>query len=189
MTALLLVPWMLFPGAVCCPQQDKQQPEAKVKVTVVVILASERCPFIDPLLKNVANEIQNADPSLTGFRLISMTQRTLTVDKKSLFPCVEDCTVEVVIHQCPDKADKVCLAVTAPLQGEIVYRCVCGKFLPIITRYQTRERIPPAYMALAVAHLGGANAVQQMWALDTLHHGRCRDRLILAISVQPCSAK
>jgi hypothetical protein len=31
------------------------------------------------------------------------------------------------------------LAVTPPLQGEIVYGCACGKFLPIITRFQTRD--------------------------------------------------
>ena len=47
---------------------------------------------------------------------------------------------------------RVSLAVTAPDQGEIEYRCVCDKFLLIVTRYQTKSK----------------------------------ERLILAIRVQPC---
>ena len=48
MTSAWLVPWIL--AGLACPGQDKQPPpeDSKVKVTVVVILASERCEFIDP---------------------------------------------------------------------------------------------------------------------------------------------
>jgi hypothetical protein len=189
LTSLLLVPWILLPSAAGCPQQQDKQPEAKVKVTVVVILASDRCPYIHPRLQEIAAEFQKGDPSLTGFTLVSMTEQSLPANKKFKFPCVEGCFVEVVIHRCTDEANKVCLSVTAPLQDEIQYRCVCGKFFPIVTRYQIRERIPPHYLARAIGHLCSGNAVQRMLALEALHHGRCRDVLILAIRVQPCTGK
>src|SRR5262249_55085606 len=115
MTSLLLLPWMLLPG---CPQHQAKQPEAKVRVTVVVILASDRCRVIDPQLKLVAAAVQAGDPSLTGFLVVSMTQQSLAVDAKGTFPCVEDTKVEVVIHHCPDKMNKVCLGVTAPDNSE-----------------------------------------------------------------------
>jgi hypothetical protein len=187
--SLLLVPWMLLPGAAGCPHHQDKKPEAKVKVTVVVILASDRCPYVHPRLKAIAAELQKGDPSLTGFTLVSMTAKSLAVNQKAKFHCVEDCHVEVVIHQCVDQANKVCLAVTAPLQGEVVYRCVCDKFLPIVTRYQTRQRIPPHYVALAIGHMCSGSPAQRMLALETLKHGRCCDRLILAICVKPCDGK
>jgi hypothetical protein len=189
LTSLLLVPWILLPGGARCPHQQDKQPEAKVKVTVVVILASDRCPYIHPRLQEIAAEFQKGDPSMTGFMLVSMTEQSLPANKKFKFACVEGCCVEVVIHRCADEANKVCLAVTAPLQDEILYRCVCGKFFPIVTRYRIRERIPPHYVGRAICHLCGGNAAQRMLALETLLHGRCCDLLILAIRVQPCKEK
>ena len=47
---------------------------------------------------------------------------------------------------------RVSLSILAPSMGEIEYQTVCGKFLPIVTRYQTKSK----------------------------------ERLILAVRVQPC---
>jgi hypothetical protein len=189
MTSLLLVPWLLLYGAAGCPHQQDKQPEAKVKVTIAVILVSDRCPYIDPHLTGIAAEMQKKDPTLTGFTLVSMTQQSLPVNQKVKFPCVDGCTLELVIHHCADEMNKVCLSVKPPLQGEVLYSCVCGKFLPLITRYQTCERIPPAHVALAFSHLCSVNPTERMQALETLNKGRCRDRLIVAIRVQPCNGK
>jgi hypothetical protein len=184
--------WLL---AICsCPGQDgaqppAKQPEAKVKVTVVVILASERCQFIDPRLKNVAVEVQKKDAKLTGFTLVSMTEMALGVDVKVAFPCVEDCTAQVLVHHCVDNENKVCLAVTAPLQNEIVYKTVCDKFLPIVTCYQTKERVPAKWIATALLQSAGGGPLGSLMACDTIDAHRCRDRLILAIRVQACKAK
>jgi hypothetical protein len=160
-----------------------------VKVTVVVILASERCQFVDPLLKNVAAEVQKNDPSLTGFHLVSMTEMPLGVGVKSSFPCVEDSAVEVLVNCCGDKENKVCLSVTPPLQNEITYKTVCGKFLPIVTRYQTKERVPARWVAVALLQAIGGGPAGPFMACDTLDMHRCRDRLILAIRVESCKSK
>ena len=70
-----------------------------MQVTVVVILASDRCKCIDPRLKEIACELQKCDPKLTGFALVSMTEMSLPADGKGKFVCIEDTCVEVVIHK------------------------------------------------------------------------------------------
>ena len=127
----------------------------KVKVTLVVILASEDGAKVDAKLTAIAEEVRIKNPNLTSFRLGSMASKSLAVDEKALFPLVEDKSVAITIQHGADKEKRVCLAVSAPDQGEIVYRCVCGKFLPIVTRYQTKAK----------------------------------ERLILAIRVEPCKGE
>ena len=129
--------------------------EEKVKVTVVVILASEGKEDVDPELKWIAQEVRKRKPNLKCFKVKSIHSRSLAVDEKASFPLVDEKTARVVVKQVTDKENRVGLAVTAPEQGEILYRTVCGKFLPIITRYQTKSK----------------------------------ERLILAVRVQPCPGK
>jgi hypothetical protein len=129
----------------------------KVKVTLVVILASEEGSKIDHRLKAIAAEVQKLNPNLKSFRLKEMTTQSMDPDEKATFPVVEAKVAHVVVRSGADKDNRVVLAVTAPDQGEIVYRAVCGKFLPIVTRCCT----------------GPADA-------------RMRQRLILALRVEPC---
>jgi hypothetical protein len=140
--------WLLVPAAAA------EQPK-RVKVTVVTILATPRNNDVDPRLKGIAEEVQKMSPQLTGFRLVSMASKSLAVDEKASFPLVENQVVQVVIRHSADKYNRVSLAVTPPQQGEIVYRSACGKFLPIVTRYQTLPK----------------------------------ERLIVAVRVQPCNGK
>src|ERR1700730_218940 len=94
----VFVPWLV--AALSCPgqaggQAPAQQPEPQGKVTMVIILASERCQFIDPRLKNVATELQKEYPKLTGFNLVSMTDMSLAGNAKGAFDCVEGEKAEV----------------------------------------------------------------------------------------------
>lgn len=136
-----------------CGGQNAGQPE-KVKVTVVVILASESDGPVDAQLKDIAGEIRRINPNLKSFKLASMIKKSLVPEEKATFALVENKSVQVIVKHGADKDNKVSLAITPPEQGEIVYRTVCGKFLPIVTRYQTKGR----------------------------------ERLILAVQVQPCNA-
>ena len=192
MASAFIIPWLVAilqcPGQAGAQAQAKQQ-EPKVKVTVVVILANERCQFVDMRLKNVAAEVQKKDAKLTGFTLVSMMDMSLAGDAKGSFTCVEGTTVDVQVHHCMDKDNKVCLAVTAPLQNEIVYKAVCGKFLPIVTGYETKERVPAKWIAAALLQAAAGGKLGPLVACDTLDMHRCRDRLILAIRVQPCQGK
>ena len=128
-------------------------PKAKVKVTFVVILATEEGNAIDKGLKDIAQEVRRLNPNLTSFRLKTMTSKSLPPEEKVTFDTVEDKAAQITVRHGADKENRVSLAVKAPDQGEIVYRTVCGKFLPIVTRYHTKSK----------------------------------ERLILAIRVQPCN--
>ncbi len=127
-------------------------PDGKIKVTVVVILASEEGDTIDPRLKAIAEEVQQLNPGLKSFKLKTMTLQSLGAGEKGKFALIDDKTAQVIVQHGADKNNKVALAIIPPDQGEIVYRTVCGKFLPIVTRCQTKAK----------------------------------ERLILAVRVQPC---
>ena len=137
---------MLFAGAAGAG------PGEKIKVTLVVILASEEGHFVDGRLKAIAEEVRKLNPNLTSFRLKEMTSRSLQASEKATFPLVDDKAARVVVKHGADADNRVEVAVTPPGQGELVYRTVCGKFLPIVTRCQTKAK----------------------------------ERLILALRVQPC---
>lgn len=112
-------------------------PMAKVKVTLVVILASEEGDTVDKRLKAIAAELRIKNPKLTSFQLKSMEDKSMAKEEKAEFVTVDSKKVKVQVKQCANKNNKVCLAVTVPDQGEIVYESTCGKFLPIVTGYLT----------------------------------------------------
>ena len=120
-----------------CPSVGEKDP---VKVTLVVILASETGNKIDPRLKAIAAEVQKLHPHLKSFTLKQMESKSLKYSEKVSLPAVEDKKVDMVIKHGADKDNRVGIAVTAPSMGEIEYRSVCGKFLPIVTRYQTKSK-------------------------------------------------
>jgi hypothetical protein len=129
--------------------------EEEIKVTVVAILATDQNKKVEPRLEGLAKEVQKTDPKLTGFRWAKCSCQKLEVGKKLEFRLVEDQVAAVVVKHGCDKEDRVGLTVKAPLVGEIAYSCACGKFFPIMTRYQTKDK----------------------------------ERLIIAIRVQPCPCK
>lgn len=114
--------------------------DARCNVTILVILATERGDFIDPLLKDFAKEVQVKYPHLKSFKIKTMIKKSLSQDEKSDIKLVDDKSAQIVVKHGADKSNKISLAITAPDQGEIVYRTVCGKFLPIVTRYQTKAK-------------------------------------------------
>src|SRR3546814_8641453 len=48
--------------------------EKNVKVTVIAILATDQNKEINPKVKEIAQEVQKVDPSLTGFKLVQTTR-------------------------------------------------------------------------------------------------------------------
>jgi hypothetical protein len=187
----LTSPWLVLAVLLGAAQQGQPQAgEAKrVKVTVVAILANDYWDVVEPQLKPLAEEIRKKHPSLRGFTIASLESRSLAVNEKTRFPLVEDANLEIVIHQPADKANVVTLSVWPPKQKEIVYRSVCGKFLPIITLHQTQECIPPPAVVLTLALLQCRQPTAHLAAASLLARCRSREYLILAIRVQPCNGK
>jgi hypothetical protein len=125
-------------GLVFGPCAAQPQPK-NVKVTLVVILASENPVHVDPILVNIAKEVQKKKPELKCFKWKCQTCKSLEVDKKETFKLVDKQEAEITIKQPADKNKKVVLIVKPPLGGEIEYESVCEKFLPIVTRYETKK--------------------------------------------------
>ena len=115
-------------------------PNEKVKVSLVVILASEQGDFIDKRLKEFAKEVQEQHPNYKSFKIKTMSSKSLAPKEKGVFKLVDDKTAQIIVLHGADKQNRVSLAITAPEQGEIEYRTVCGKYLPIVTRCQTKTK-------------------------------------------------
>jgi hypothetical protein len=127
----------------------------EVRVTVVAILASDRGNAVDKELKGIAEEIRKKEPTLTSFRLGQITCKSVTVGEKETFPLVGKEFASVIVKHGANEQNRVGLTVKPPQLGEITYTTCCGKFFPIVTRYQTSGK----------------------------------ERLIIAIRVQPCKGK
>ena len=67
---------------------------------------------------------------------------------------MDDATTDITVLGKDDTGERVRLAVKAPLVGEITYLTCYGKFVPIVTRYLTkndRERLIVAIMVKSMA--------------------------------------
>lgn len=76
------------------------------------------------------------NPGLKSFELKTMTCRSLKPGVKAEFELPDGEKARVIVKHAADAQNRVGLAIKPPCQGEIVYRTVCGKFLPIVTRLQ-----------------------------------------------------
>jgi len=113
--------------------------EKKVRVSVIVILASETDTTTDPKLEALAAEIRKTKSELKGFRLLKMACKSLPLDQADVFELIEDQSATIKIKSTADKMDRVRLEVHPPSMGKITYSTPCGKFLPIITRFKTKK--------------------------------------------------
>lgn len=125
-------------AAVVLPAHSACQVE-QVRVTLVVILANDRDNKVDAMLTCLAQEVRKKRPDLTGFKEINQTCKSVAVGKDETFELVENQNGVVSVRHGADAKNRVCLKVKAPGAGEITYSTACGKFFPIITRYQTKK--------------------------------------------------
>lgn len=126
-------------AAWACDPKGKQTPPRKVRISVVVILASEKDATIDKKLKDIAREVQKTYPELKGFRLAKMACKSLEVGKADTFELVDNQKANITIQQAADSMDRIRLKVDPPAMGEVTYSTPCGKFLPILTPIQTKK--------------------------------------------------
>ena len=111
----------------------------ETRVCVVAIIATDRNTTVDEKIKCIAKEVQKKEPTLTGFRMATTNCKPLTAGARESFPLVEGEVASVLVEgKC--KGDRVRLTVKAPLMGEITYSTTCGKYFPIVTRYQTKDK-------------------------------------------------
>jgi hypothetical protein len=118
----------------------KDEEKETVEVAVIAILASERDNKIDPKLACIAREVRKTHKELTGFQLATTSRKSLTLGARGIFEMIGDQKVAVTVQQGADEKNRVQVKVGPPGMGEITYDTRCGKFLPIVTRFRTKDR-------------------------------------------------
>lgn len=113
--------------------------EEPIRVTVVVILASEKHKEVNEKIKAVAEEVQKNHPNLTGFRLSKTLSESVEKGKTHTFKLPGDATMEVAVHAQADQNGCSTLTIKPPTLGEITYNCKCGKYFPVITKFQPNK--------------------------------------------------
>ncbi len=111
-----------------------------VRVTIVVILATDQNKMVDADLQCIAKQIQKDYPNLTGFHYEKPIRKDLKVGQKTTFHLIDDEIATVIVRHGADQENRIGLTVKAPLQGEIEYTTCCDKYFPLVTRYQTKDK-------------------------------------------------
>ena len=113
-------------------------PEEPVKVTVVVILATEANADVDPKLAALAAQVQKRDKALTGFRIAATEAKSIPVGDSHTFELVEKEQLKVTVTRPKDANGRICLTIRPPGVDNVTYGCACDKFFPVVTPHRTR---------------------------------------------------
>jgi hypothetical protein len=111
----------------------------KVRISIVIILASEKDDKVDKKLECIAKEVRKSHPKLRGFKMVNLSCKSVTVGAADTFDLVEDEQTSITVLRAADKMDRVHLKVGPPMMGQITYSTPCGKFLPILTPVKTKN--------------------------------------------------
>jgi hypothetical protein len=126
-------------AAAAPPKDDKRGDKKSVEVAVVAILATDRNDKIDPKLACIARQVRKNHKKLTGFQLSTIASKDLVVGVKSDYEVAGSQKVGVTVVRGADEKNRVEVKVSPPGMGEITYDTCCGKFLPIVTPFRTKD--------------------------------------------------
>jgi hypothetical protein len=120
--------------------KEKPARGKKVRVSVVIILASETNTNVDPKLRRIAREVRKRHPKLTGFRMANMSCKSLEVGVADKINLIDAQSAKVTVQRGANQKNRIQLKVAPPQMGEITYSTPCGKFLPIVTPFRTKNK-------------------------------------------------
>jgi hypothetical protein len=112
--------------------------EEPVRVTVVVVLATDQNTTIDPKLVDLAREVQKRDETLTGFRIKAAEAKSIPIGDGYTFELLDKEILRVRVERSRDADGRINLTIKPPGLEKITYHCTCGKYFPVVTPYQTK---------------------------------------------------
>jgi hypothetical protein len=133
LAGLLLV---VAPEPVAAAEDEEKE---TVEVAVIAILASDTKDKIDPQLACIAKQVRKKHKELKGFRLATLTRKSLAIGARGSFDLIDE-KVAVTVLRGADEKNRVQVKVGPPRMGEITYDTCCGKFLPIVTPVRTKDK-------------------------------------------------
>lgn len=118
---------------IACPTDEP------VRVTVVVVLATDQNTTVDPKLVDLAKEVQKRDETLTGFKIKAAEAKSIPIGDGYTFELLDKEVLRVRVERSRDADGRINLSIKPPGLEKITYHCTCGKFFPVVTPYQTKE--------------------------------------------------
>ena len=109
-----------------------------VRVTVVVVLATDQNSRVDPKLVELAKEVQKRDETLTGFKIKAAEAKSIPIGDGYTFELLDKEVLRVRVERSRDADGRINLSIKPPQLEKITYHCTCGKFFPVVTPYQTK---------------------------------------------------
>ncbi len=133
--------WLLVlasaPAIACGPPQTEPKEAPKpVRVTVVVVLASEEDETTNPKLATLAKEVRKRNDEFVGFRIAATLDKSIAIGKSHTFELPEKQEARVTVAQGLDQDGRIEITVRLPGLDDVTYSCICGKFFPIVTPYK-----------------------------------------------------
>jgi hypothetical protein len=116
-----------------CPAEDP------VRVTVVVVLATDKNDTVDKRLVDLAREVQKRNEALTGFRIKATEAKSIPIGDGHTFELVEKQVLRARVERSKDDDNRISLTIKPPGLDKITYHCTCGKFFPVVTPHTTRD--------------------------------------------------
>lgn len=113
--------------------------EKPVRVTVVVVLASEKEGKIEPKLRQLAAEVRKRNKDLKSFKLAESMAKSIPIGDSATFELIDKQMLKVTVERPRDENGQVGLTIKPPQLGKVTYRCVCDKFFPVITPHKTSK--------------------------------------------------
>jgi len=113
-------------------------PEDPVRVTVVIVLATDANNTIDPALAELAKQVQKRDPKLTGFTVHATEAKSIAIGDSATIELIDKQELKVTVTRAKDAAGKISMTIKPPGLENLTYGCVCDKFFPVVTPYRTK---------------------------------------------------
>ena len=132
-----------------------------VRVTVITVMASDKAKFVDPKLNDLAKEVSNREPTLTGYRLGNTASKEINIGQKEVVDLIDKkVSADVMLVAKDDSKKRVTIEVKPPLVKTITYATCYDKFFPIITSYvsDSGERLIIGIMVKPVEKAGKQQA-------------------------------
>ncbi|MDY3552620.1 hypothetical protein R5W24_001706 [Gemmata sp. JC717] len=125
------------------------QAETPVRVTVVIVLATNQNAVVDAKLKDLAKEVQKRDPKLTGFKLVATECKSIPVGGAEVITLTDKQELKIQVDKAKDANGRISMTLNPPAMDSVTYACACDKFFPVVTPHRTKagEQLIIAVMA------------------------------------------
>src|SRR5262245_15307265 len=98
---------LLCAGIVIACEEKKAKDTRKVRVSLVIILASESETKVDKKVKGIADEVRKIHPKLKGFKMKDLQCKSVPIGTANKFELIDGQSTTITIQKAADKMDRI----------------------------------------------------------------------------------